>query len=69
MEDCKIIPDASIAEELLPTAEGFFFGSTEYDQYYMDDINDTIRMLGDELAINYEKGGMYEPEYYYRASW
>lgn len=69
MVDGKYIVDPSVAEELLPTTEGFFFGSTDYDQYYMDDINDTIKMLGDELAIEYEKDGAYEPEYYYRASW
>lgn len=69
LEDGKLVVDSSIAEELLPTTEGFFFGSTDYDQYYMDDINDTIEMLGAELAIDYEKGGVYEPEYYYRASW
>jgi hypothetical protein len=33
------------AEELLPSAEGFFFGSTEYDEYYFQDIEDTINML------------------------
>ncbi len=69
MEDGKLIVDSSIAEDLLPTTEGFFFGSTDYDQYYMDDINDTIKMLGDELAIDYGKGAFSEPEYYYRASW
>lgn len=66
MENGKLVEDSSIAEELLPTAEGFFFGSTNYDQYYIDDINDTIKMLGKELAIDYGKD---EPEYYYRASW
>lgn len=69
MVDGKTIPDSSIAEELLPTTDGFFFGSTDYDQYYMEDIENTIKMLGAELAIDYEKGGLYEPEYYYRASW
>ena len=28
------------AEDLLPTQSGFFFGSTEYDQYYYDDVKE-----------------------------
>src|SRR5262249_45779294 len=34
----KVIKDASSAQRLLPTQEGFFFGSTDYDQYYLEDI-------------------------------
>lgn len=29
-----------LAEELLPTQSGFFFGSTDYDEYYFDDVKD-----------------------------
>jgi hypothetical protein len=29
---------AETAESLLPTQSGFFFGSTEYDVYYLEDI-------------------------------
>lgn len=28
------------AEDLLPTQSGFFYGSTEYDQYYYDDVKE-----------------------------
>ena len=38
-----------IAAALLPTCDGFFFGSTEYDQWYMDDINQTIEILTEVL--------------------
>jgi hypothetical protein len=64
----KVIEDASVAEDLLPTAAGFFFGGTDYDEYYMQDILNTIEMLKPELEAKYENG-FYEPEYYYRASW
>ena len=43
-EDLKII-NPEIADELLPTQDGFFFGSTEYDEYYMQDIDATIEIL------------------------
>jgi hypothetical protein len=40
--DCcnRVLEDHSLAEELLPTTEGFFFGDTEYDEYYFDDVKD-----------------------------
>lgn len=39
------------AEDLLPTSSGFFFGGTSYDQYYMDQIDNTIDQLSDVLAL------------------
>lgn len=41
----KTIEDPSIAIRLLPTTTGFFFGSNEYDEYYMESINYTIETL------------------------
>jgi len=35
----------AIAKELLPTREGFFFGETEYNEYYLNDIQDTIKII------------------------
>ena len=35
LELCKRVKaDHSLAEELLPSASGFFFGGTEYDEWY-----------------------------------
>ena len=68
IEKGKVIEDPSVAQDLLPTASGFFFGGTDYDEYYMQDILHTIEMLKPEIEAKYEKG-FYEPEYYYRASW
>jgi hypothetical protein len=64
----KKIKDPSVAQDLLPTQSGFFFGGTDYDEYYMQDILHTIEVLKPELDAKYENG-MYEPEYYYRPSW
>ena len=41
----KVLEDHSLAEELLPTEDGFFFGSTEYDEYYFNNIEDTIDII------------------------
>lgn len=50
MEDGEYIEDPRVAKSLLPTTGGFFFGSTEYDQWYLEDIIDTIGILTNVLA-------------------
>ena len=36
-ENCrKVLENHNLAEELLPTCEGFFFGPTEYNNDYFD---------------------------------
>lgn len=50
MEPGKVIINPEVAEELLPSCRGFFFGSTEYDEYYMQDIEYTIKIIKNVLA-------------------
>ena len=45
MEEGEYIENPDVAEELLPTQDGFFFGSTNYDQWYMKDVVHTIDIL------------------------
>lgn len=40
------------AQELLPTQYGFFFGSTEYDSWYVQDLFDTAHKL-DKILSEY----------------
>ena len=70
MEDGKYIENAEEIEELLPTTSGCFFGSTDYDEYYMYDINKTIEMLEEliEEDKEYRKIGLY-CDYIYQSSW
>lgn len=44
-EEGKTIANPEVAKELLPTQSGFFFGSTDYDEWYMNDITNTIEIL------------------------
>lgn len=61
--DGKVLEDITLAESLLPCQGGFFFGGTQYDEWYMRSIKDTIKILEEELAKA-------QPvEYYYRSSW
>lgn len=62
IEQGKVIKDPSVAEELLPTASGFFFGSTEYNQYYIEDLKLTKQIVEEALADE-------EGQYYYASSW
>ncbi len=43
----RVLADHSLADSLLPSQEGFFFGSTEYDEYYFADLESTIEQLED----------------------
>ena len=75
--ECKVVKEQmtkpEFAEELLPTQSGFFFGGTEYDKWYMNDITNTIKILKDELKKYEEVENLRLPfslpEYYYRSSW
>ena len=64
---CKNIlkeKDEEIAEDLLPTASGFFFGSTEYDEWYWYQVEQTITILENILAKT-DDNWYFE----YQASW
>lgn len=41
----KVIKNPQVAEWLLPTTDGFFFGDTSYDEDYMRDIDYTIDVI------------------------
>jgi hypothetical protein len=48
--------NVSLAKKELPTQLGFFFGGTEYDEYYYHEINETIDILKKVLAeTDFEK--------------
>jgi hypothetical protein len=63
LEICKkILNDNLLAEELLPTASGFFFGGIEYDEWYFAGIENTIEILKEALSDT-------SADYYYSSSW
>jgi hypothetical protein len=66
LELCKEVKsDHSKAELLLPTSEGFFFGTYEYDEWYFRAIDDTIEIIEKCLKIPDNEGW----EFYYQSSW
>jgi len=46
----KVLACKNKAKDLLPTTSGFFFGSTDYDDYYWDDLRRTEKELTELLA-------------------
>ncbi len=58
----NVIAVPELAEELLPTGSGFFFGSTDYDEYYFGDLNDTIGIITRCLDSKFDY-------FEYQASW
>jgi hypothetical protein len=59
LEDPAKIPD------LLPPQEGFFFGGTEIDSYYITDLQDTVITL-DKILKN---EALLKWDFFYRSSW
>ena len=49
--------------DILPPSSGFFFGSTAIDEYYWQDLEDTVKGLEKALSLSDEW------EFAYRASW
>ena len=63
---CKeIIAEPKKGEELLPTQGGFFFGGTDYDEYYMQDIKQTADRMEKLLA----DPAFAKSDFYYQSSW
>ena len=50
-----VLDDHSKAEELLPTQEGFFFGNTDYDDYYFKDVERVRDYVKDTLLPEFDK--------------
>ena len=63
IEDGKIVVDPSVAEELLPATSGFFFGSTQYDSRYVDDLKNTLAIIDAALSCHDSVS------FFYEASW
>jgi hypothetical protein len=40
-----------LAAEQLPTASGFFFGNTDYDEWYFRDIENTAKIIDECLLL------------------
>ena len=65
-EICKEVIDNN-KPELLPTTSGFFFGSTEYDDWYWQDVKETYELMSDLCQDEDIMKG--DVQVYYQSSW
>jgi hypothetical protein len=65
MVDVEVYDNVDEVLEILPPTQGFFFGSETIDDWYKQDIENTINVLTEEL----EGEGGYYSDYEYYASW
>ena len=59
-----VLFDRTNADSLLPTSSGFFFGTTDYDEWYFEQVNDTVDMLNTVLETT-----DWDHEYIYYYEW
>lgn len=59
-----VLKDVKLAKDILPTQSGFFFGCTEYGEWYIEDIKTTLKIT--KLALSEKLKGF---DIHYRASW
>lgn len=65
---CRVVLAKTVpAEEALPPQSGFFFGSTDIDEYYWEDIAKTEKGLT-ALIDECNRFG-WVSDFYYRSSW
>lgn len=57
-----VLDDIGLAEKLLPTQEGFFFGQTDYDEWYIENLKNTIKIVDKCLDLDFDY-------FEYRSSW
>lgn len=46
-----VLSDLSKAKVLLPARQGFFFGSYDYDDWYIENLNDTVKIIDKALSL------------------
>jgi len=66
LHDCNQIKDnKKLAKKMIPSAQGFFFGGTDYDEWYWQSIDNTIEIVTKILTeTNFD-----EDQIMYHSSW
>lgn len=67
----KVVADPALAQEILPTQAGFFFGSTDYDEGYVADLIETANQIDRVLKMTDERSvlGFSLWSFVYHSSW
>ena len=66
----EVITNPERAKELLPTQSGFFYGTTEYDEYYFEDLRMTVRVIEKLIEQQIKAKDMkHSMDFEYSSSW
>lgn len=68
----KTMSQAKVNElvlEKLPPTNGFFFGSTDIDQYFWEDLQETHNLLAKLIIGQLDKDLLKGWDFYYHSSW
>jgi hypothetical protein len=61
----QVLDFRHLAVDNLPTASGFFFGNTDYDEYYFQDVERTVKFI--DAALRLQETENWDIEY--SSSW
>ena len=65
----SVLDDPASASNRLPTQSGFFFGGTEYDEWYFKDLEETIKQINAALELATSPLWQGSREFRYKSSW
>ena len=57
---------SDLCKKNLPPQEGFFFGTYEIDQYYVQDLQETVQIIDRVKKLAADDPGL---DFYYQSSW
>ncbi|BAX72865.1 hypothetical protein [Leuconostoc mesenteroides] len=60
----QVLSNKQLATSLLPTSSGFFFGSTDYDTYYFDELKDTLQYLKNDFEYDPDNEQLFYTEWW-----
>ena len=65
----KVLKNHKKAPLLLPTCQGFFYGSQEYDEWYFDELEYSLKHLKEIIEAIKEDGLLEKKTLIYYANW
>lgn len=60
----QVIDDHELSSVLFPSASGFFFGSTNYDEFYYKDCEEALELCEKLLCMDFENDFIYYYAWY-----